>query len=199
VETEKARRSSRARRRALGALLLLAAARGLVAEPVRVASLSMFPTLGPSDVVLVSRIAYGARLPLPFTRLELGRRDPQPGDVVALRWPAHPGVRALKRVIAVGGQTVAIRAGTVLVDGARPTDTHAFHVRRDEMPVEDYGPLVVPAGHVFVMGDNRDESIDSGAWGSVPVDLVDGRAVLILWSRGGRDNAPLWSRIGAPV
>ena len=99
-------------------------------------------------------------------------RMPNPGAIVYFDHPADDGRRFLQRCLAIGGQTVSIDNGVVYVDG-KPFDEPPG-VQRTFV---DFGPVVVPDGHFFVMGDNRDRASDSRRWGPVPVEYLRGRVV----------------------
>jgi signal peptidase I len=180
--------------------------RAFVAEAYMIPSGSMEPTLKPGDRLVVNKLAYGLRLP--FTTIKLIRgQEPRPGEIVIFAHPRQPETTLIKRVIASGGDTVAVRDNVVLVNGkpdarwqiASPCPVEqrpcqAFEEQRGEtihtvlqhsdMQPRDFGPFKVPADHIFVMGDNRDNSSDSRFWGTVPYSHLQGRAVLIYWSRG---------------
>ncbi len=111
-------------------------------------------------------------------------RPPRPGDVIVFRYPRDPSRDYIKRLIAVGGQVVEIRDREVWVDGARVREPYAKFVDSALEPGDrgHVGPLLVPPGHLFVMGDNRDLSHDSRVWGFLDEDLLIGRASTIYWS-----------------
>jgi len=134
-----------------------------VAQAFQVEQYSMEPTLLPHDRVLVSKFIY---------RL----REPARGDVIVLRYPRNPERNYIKRVIGLPGETIAIKQGTLYVNG-QP-------VREDYLngeTVGDFGPVTVPLDSVFVMGDNRNNSEDSRAFGPLKRTLIVGQAVLIYW------------------
>jgi len=134
-----------------------------VAQAFQVEQYSMEPTLLPHDRVLVSKFIY---------RL----REPARGDVVVLRYPRNPERNYIKRVIGLPGETIAIKNGTLYVNG-QP-------IREDYLngeSVGDFGPVTVPLDSVFVMGDNRNNSEDSRAFGPLKRTLIVGQAVLIYW------------------
>lgn len=157
------------RRRVLWVVCLSAvviALRMMVLTPLTVRGESMEPTLGENDVVLVARFLPNA---------SAVRR----GDLVVLRDPE--GDLSLKRVVGLPGQRVAIRDAVLEVDGIAPTEPYVDHSRIDSVY---FGPMTVPAGSVFLMGDNRANSIDSRDYGALDLDRMVGRVVLRLWPPG---------------
>jgi len=142
----------------LGMLLLR-----FVAEPMRVSSDSMEPTYGSGDEVLVEKL--GAR-----------GRQPDRGDVVVVRAP-DTGELVIKRVAALGGQTVGIANGVLKVDGEAVPEPYVDRI----VPGTYFGPVRVPEGTVFVLGDHRLGSVDSRAFGPVPLSAILGKVVLRLW------------------
>lgn len=146
-----------------------------------------------------------------------GLKEPKQGDIIVFRYPLDTRVNYIKRCVAVGGQTVEIRDKVVYVDGevmplppmGKYTDPYVLpaHIKmRHIVPrgagnKDNYGPVTVPEGHFFMMGDNRDNSADSRYWGFLDKDLVLGKAAILYFSWD--QNAPLyrfwdkvrWSRI----
>jgi signal peptidase I len=149
---------------ALVAVLLLT--RTFVAEPLRVGASSMTPTLRPGDHVLVVKLGSSAH-------------HPHRHDVIALTSPIT-GELLIKRVAAVGGDTVGIEDGVLVVNG-RPV--HESYVDAARMDSVYFGPVVVPRGELFVLGDDRPDSVDSRRFGAIPLRAVTGRVVLRLWPR----------------
>jgi signal peptidase I len=185
---------------ALGVALLLALViRTFVVQAFKIPSGSMLPTLQIGDHILVNKFIYGPRLEVPLTQWSLGQlpgfREPRAGDVVVFIYPKERDKDFIKRIVAVAGQTVEVHGATVLIDGKQVEDAHAHYEKRDHV---DFGPYTVPAGHVFVMGDNRDESYDSRFWGPVPVQDIKGLAMVIYWSWGG-ERWVRWDRLGRLV
>ena len=141
-----------------------------VAEPLHIATGSMAPTLVPGEHVLSWK--------LPLLTPDLSR-----GDVVAV--DVGHGPLNVKRVVGLGGDRVAIRDGALFVNGRVVHETYADPDRIDSVY---FGPVKVPDGEIFVMGDDRRYSRDSRSYGPVPLDHVDARVSLIIWpinSMGG--------------
>jgi len=145
-------------------VVLLVAVRVFVAEPLRVRSSSMSPTLHAGDQVLVDKY---------FTHGHMPHRH----DIVVLRSPGT-GELLVKRVAAVAGDVVGLEAGVLVVNGHQ---VHERYVNYQLMVGVYYGPVRVPAGDVFVLGDNRPDSVDSRTFGAVPVSRITGRVVMRIW------------------
>jgi signal peptidase I len=173
--------------------------RGVALEAVKIPSASMLPTLQIGDYVLVNRLRYGIRLPGARRWLTRGA-GPQPGEVIVFSDHKDPAVMYVKRAIAVAGEVVEIRDKQVFVNGvARDVPTAYFAQRSHVQPAsprDNFGPERVPPRHVFVLGDNRDQSFDSRFWGFVDVRDVLGKAVLVYWSADGDDGWVRWERMG---
>ncbi len=136
-------------------------------EPVRVHSDSMTPTLPDGAILLIDKASF------------LGR-EPQRGELVVTADP-RSGESIVKRVVAIGGDSVGIDDGSLVVNGARVIEDY---VDNDEMDGFYFGPDLVPADHVFLLGDNRADSVDSRAFGPVDVDDVEGRVLTTIWPLG---------------
>lgn len=187
--------------KALALLLVLGATRSSLADQYHVPTGSMWPTIEPGDRIFVAKAAYGLRIP--FTRARLFDVDgPRLGEVVLFDDPRGGPIPLVKRVVALEGQTVAMRGGVLFVDGvSQPIEKledgriveHLAGLEHESggRDFEDYGPIVVPKGHMFVMGDNRPASLDSRMMGTVPRSLLLGRVVGVLFRGEGMD----WDRI----
>jgi signal peptidase I len=201
------------------ALVLAIILRTFLIQAYKIPSGSMEPTLLIGDHIMVNKIIYGLRFPdslFGFTPLSadlpyghyLFRLEPvHRGDVVVFVFPLDPTKDFIKRVIAVGGDTISVKGGVVFLNGQRMPDPHAhFEIaaadRSAYSPRDNYGPVTVPAGKAFMMGDNRDRSYDSRFWGFVSLDQVEGRAMFIYWSWGDDSHSFLgirWTRFGKVV
>jgi signal peptidase I len=182
------------------ALLLALFIRSLVVQAFKIPSGSMLPTLQIGDHILVNKFIYGVRLPIIGTHL-VPLSSPQRGDVVVFVYPVDPSKDFIKRVVGVGGDVVQIRDKRVYINDVVWDDPHAYFSDgpapgHGSSPRDNYGPVTVPPGHLFVMGDNRDRSYDSRFWGFVDLREVEGKAFLIYWSWDGDDRWVRWDRVG---
>ena len=195
------------------AMLLAFAIRVFVVQAFKIPSGSMIPTLLIGDHILVSKLSYGLQWPtnckfqmaLPpvncyasQTFIEFGK--PQRGDIIVFRFPEDEEKDFIKRIVGVPGDTVQIRNKVVLVNGVR-LDDKAFTQRIDPgiidgtiNPRDNFGPVTVPDGAYFVMGDNRDQSLDSRFWGFVREEKIRGKAFRIYWSWSGQGKWTDWVR-----
>jgi signal peptidase I len=185
------------------ALLLALVIRTFIVQAFKIPSGSMLPTLQIGDHILVNKFLYGPRLEVPLTQMSLGQlpglRHPQAGDVVVFVWPKDRTKDFIKRVIATEGQTVEMRQKQVYIDGKPWDDPHATYTAGHPGAGDNFGPVTVPPGHIFVMGDNRDQSYDSRFWGPVPMSDIKGKALIIYWSWDGPDRWVRWDRLGRLV
>lgn len=178
------------------ALVLAFVIKESVVEAYRIPSESMENTLLVGDFLMANKFIFGASVPLLSWRLP-SLREPRAGDVVVFRFPEDRRKNFIKRIIAVGGDTVEIVAKKVLVNRTEvaepPMVVHLDNITIPGgigQPRDNFGPLVVPNGSYFVMGDNRDNSADSRYWGCVPRNLIIGQAFMIHWSWCPDDEAP---------
>lgn len=179
----------------LAAAAVALVTRSSLADQYVVPSGSMEPTVAVGDHVLVSKIAYGLRVPGTHQWLAVGS-GPERGDVVVLDSPEEPVV-LLKRVVAVPGDWVEVRGGVVRIDGQRrdlplgSLDGRGPLASLDDGPGSDFGPARVPDGQVLVLGDHRGNSRDGRSFGFVPRERVLGRVERVAF-RGGR---LAWERV----
>lgn len=179
------------------AVLLAIAIRGVAVQAFKIPSGSMLPTLLVGDHLLVSKFLYGVRVPYTDWRL-LRLRAPKRGDIVVFAYPVDDSKDFIKRVIGEPGDTVELRDKAVYVNGALIDDPWGVHDDRTVFPEglerrDNFGPVRVPEGQFFVMGDNRDRSYDSRFWGFVEDARIRGKAFILYWSW---DSERMWPRLG---
>ncbi|MFY9819751.1 MAG: signal peptidase I [Thermoanaerobaculia bacterium] len=166
-----------------------------VVQTFYIPSGSMEDTLLIGDHLFVNRFIYG---PAAF---ELGKkllplREAHRGDIVVFRSPENPQLDLVKRAVGVGGDRIQVIDQKLYVNDKAVDDaSYALH-KGSPAPAgsfisqrDNFGPYIVPAGHYFCMGDNRDNSYDSRFWGPLPAHLLKGRALFIYWSYGGKTAA----------
>lgn len=190
------------------AVLLALCIRTFIVQAFKIPSGSMLPTLQIGDHLLVNKFIYGLRMP--FTgKLLIPWKSPVRDDVVVFRFPKDRNIDYIKRVVAVAGDKVEIVNKQLVINDAEAVDLQAHFATKDiyssaASPRDNFGPVTVPAGKIFVMGDNRDNSYDSRFWGFVDYSDILGKAFILYWSWD--IETPLlsfdrllsirWSRIG---
>ena len=203
--------------------LIVFVLRSFIVEPFRIPSNSMMPTLLTGDFILVNKFGYGIRLPVIDAKVvDIGL--PTRGDVVVFRFPGDPSTPFIKRVVGIPGDRIAyydkvlyindepmeqnpvgryvgVGSGSVMsgaslrlerIDGVQ----HQILVEPQARTVR--GTVVVPEGHYFVLGDNRDNSRDSRYWGTVSEELLIGKAFRI-WMNWDFGHGIDWKRIGKSI
>jgi signal peptidase I len=204
-------------------LLIVLLFRSFLFEPFKIPSGSMIPTLLVGDFIVVNKFAYGLRLPVLNTKI-VPISEPERGEVVVFRYPLDPGVNFIKRLVGLPGDMITYRDKQLYVNGdlVAHADTQPYlsnevkctTPERDAMRVNETlgehghdillhgstfsrnGQWEVPAGHYFMMGDNRDRSNDSRMWGFVPEENLVGRAVGIWLNFDFEKGCADWRRVG---
>lgn len=181
------------------ALALAFVIRTFVVQAFKIPSESMLETLQVGDHLLASKFAYGVKLPFTNKYIYEGK-DPERGDIIIFQYPNNPSIDYIKRVIGVPGDTIEVRQKQLYRNGQPVKEAYIRHTDPDgiEKIRDDYGPVTVPEGKYFVMGDNRDNSLDSRFWGFVDKSAIRAKAWRIYWSWGGLDNIR-WDRIGKKI
>lgn len=202
------------------AVLLALIIRFFVISAYKIPTGSMVPTLKVGDFIFSYRLPYG--IPIPFSGgKRIAMELPKRGDVVVFRYPENPKVNYVKRVIGLPGDRIEIKNHELYVNEVKSeyelkspdliedlpsnelydvfeekvgTSSHLI-LRSKNDEADFFGPMVVPPAQVFVLGDNRDTSDDSRYWGSVPLNNLDGKVILIWmsfdWSsRWGDERLP---------
>ena len=156
--------------------------RTFVVQAFKIPTGSMRPTLLEGDVILVNKFIYGTKIP--FSQARLPRlSDPKRGDVVVFIYPENPKKDFVKRLVALGGETIEIKNGTLYIDEKPLSDTtfsQRYYYNRGVFAQEGQ-KIVVPRDSYFVLGDNSASSQDSRYWGFVPHKNLLGKAMLIYW------------------
>lgn len=205
-------------------LFIVISLRSFVAEPFRIPSGSMIPTLEIGDFILVKKYAYGVRLPVIHKKI-FDTNKPKRGDVVVFRYPVQPEINFIKRLIGLPGDEITWTLDKKLIINGKPAiyKDDGFYQKnisskakkyRETLPGDEAhdvitfsrpafkaGTYKVPQGHYFMMGDNRDNSSDGRFWGYVPEENLVGKASLVWmhwnWLEGG--DGFQGGRIGTPV
>jgi len=199
-------------------IIVVLVLRSFVAEPFRIPSGSMLPTLIVGDFILVNKFAYGLRIPVIEHKI-LAVGEPQRGDVVVFRYPPKPSVDYIKRVVGLPGDKIEYRSKRLYINGQQvpvveldgSADESSVYIYEEQLgevlheiqimssrPTID-GGVIVPPDHYFVMGDNRDNSADSRVWGFVPNENLLGRAFLVWMSMDFSDMEFYPERIGTRI
>ncbi|MEN9849273.1 MAG: hypothetical protein RL368_2013 [Pseudomonadota bacterium] len=206
-------------------ILIVLLLRSFLVEPFRIPSNSMMPTLLTGDFILVNKYNYGIRLPVLNNKvIEIG--SPKRGDIVVFRYPEDPSIPYIKRVVGIGGDKISYNNETKVLSvngkeveqttvglyrgvgagsnmtGANEKREQLFDVAHNILVQQGYmkppyTEYTVPAGHYFVLGDNRDNSKDSRYWGTVPDENLVGRAFYIWMNFDFSNGGVNWQRLGA--
>ena len=176
------------------ALLLALLIRTFIVQAFKIPSGSMEKTLLIGDHILVSKFSYGTHIPneIPFINTKLFddivlfSSVPERGDIIVFKFPKDETRDFIKRVIALPGDLLEVRRQKVFINNKPYEDARARHTESPSdsplVPRDDFGPILIPEGHVFVMGDNRENSQDSRYWGYLNVKKIRGKALIIYWS-----------------
>ena len=204
-------------------LLIVLLLRSFLAEPFRIPSGSMLPTLLIGDYILVNKYEYGIRLPITKTKI-FNISEPKRGDVIVFRYPGNEDINFIKRVIGIPGDKIKYYNKQLYVNGViykkSKQETHEYlsdfgrqeleiftendnhkiyNILNDNMsPVND-DEFFVPENKYFVMGDNRDHSSDSRYWGFVPEKNLVGEAFLIWMNFNSKNFSMKYNRIGNSI
>lgn len=196
-------------------LAIVLVLRSFLVEPFQIPSGSMLPTLEVGDFILVNKYAYGLRLPVAGTKI-LEVDDPDRGEVVVFRYPEDGRTNYIKRVVGLPGDHVRYRNKDLFINGDKVDSRFVarlppMELRRETLGDIDHnlyltlgrpsgsgeGEWTIPEGHYFVMGDNRDNSNDSRYWGTVPDELIVGKAFAIWMHWKSLTSLPSFDRVGA--
>lgn len=197
--------------------------RAFVVEAFQIPSGSMIPTLEVGDHIFVAKFSYGLSIPFTDQKI-FEYSSPKRGDVIVFKFPQDHSTDYIKRVVGLPGDRLELRQNELFINDRPMPREHGGIYRYSEggrglaeehesdlwfetlddkrhediqelnRPPASFGPIIVPEGNVFVMGDNRDNSSDSRVWGPVKHDLIKGRALIVWWSRANIDDGPWYSQ-----
>ena len=158
--------------------------------PFQIPSGSMLPTIQIGDHIFASMYTYGS--PIPFTDIKLFKKPVKRGDIVIFPYPQDPSIDYIKRAVGLPGDTLEIRNDKVFINGEPLDEPYAYFEPNERKsrqaqgltaaPSSRYGPVKIPQGKLFAMGDNRYNSADSRYWGFVNIDTITGKGQIIYWS-----------------
>jgi signal peptidase I len=158
---------------------------------LKVPSQAMIPTLIPGDHFMIKKAAYQTD-------------EPKRGDIIAFRYPEDETKVFAKRVVGLPHERIEIRDKQLYVNGEPLKEAYKQHIDPNVMtlaqnPRDNLAPVIIPSHAYFVMGDNRDSSLDSRFWGYVSKDKILGQAMFIYWSIDSSTKVPRWDRLKRPV
>ncbi len=157
---------------------------------------SMLNTIQIGDYILVSKLSYGLKLPITDTWIYKGD-GPQYGDIIVFKYPKNPSVDYIKRVVGLPGDVIEVRNKQLYRNGEAVHEDYIIHLRNGfDGPLDNMRPFKIMEDQYFVMGDNRDNSEDSRAWGTVHRDQIYGKAWRVYWSWNPRENSIRFDRLG---
>ncbi len=182
------------------AIILALFIRTFVVQAFKIPSGSMKPTLQVGDHILVNKFIYGVKLPFTDTTL-IPISQPDREDIIVFEYPVEPDKDFIKRVVGIPGDKVEIKNKQVFVNDKPVDSSYSMHTDGQNLPAtvnhrDNFGPVSVPEGAYFVMGDNRDNSYDSRFWGFVEEEAIKGEAFIIYWSWNSEAVGVRWNRIG---
>lgn len=205
-------------------LLLVLLLRSFLAEPFRIPSGSEKPDLLVGDFIVANKFSYGIRLPVIHKKI-ISIGEPKRGDIMVFLWPKDTSIYFIKRVIGLPGDVITYKDKVLTINGQLAQQTllgeqtdqdsanekwpvllkrenllgvqHDIYLRPDQLAT-DFS-VTVPPGHYFVMGDNRDNSLDSRYWGFVPEKDLIGKAIWVFFSWDNAQHRVRWDRLGLRI
>lgn len=198
--------------------------RSFIFEPFKIPSGSMMPTLLIGDFILVNKYDYGVRLPVINTKI-IKNKTPERGDIAVFRYPVDPKIPFIKRIIGLPGDKIRYHDKVIYINDIPISQElngrymaygsgmmmDGASLRKEDLLGQQHNILispnrgskeletVVPEGHYFVLGDNRDNSKDSRYWGFVPDENLVGRAFMIWMNWDGKNGGIEFDRIGTMI
>ena len=179
------------------AVVVATVVRTYMFAPFQIPSGSMLPTIQIGDHIFASMYTYGS--PIPLTDIKLFKKPVRRGDIVIFPYPRDPSIDYIKRAVGLPGETLEIRNDLVFINGMLLDEPYAYFEPNEKRarqaqglssasPVSSFGPVTIPMGKIFAMGDNRYNSADSRYWGFVDTNTIAGKGQIIYWSHDPRQN-----------
>lgn len=170
-----------------------------IVQAFKIPSGSMIPTLLIGDHLFVNKFIYGVKIPY-FRTTIIPVTDPKREDVIVFIYPQDRSKDFIKRVIGVAGDTIEMKNKKLFINGKAYADPYGVYdepviLPAEVQPRDNFGPVTVPQRSLFVMGDNRDHSLDSRFWGFVDLKDVQGKAFILYWSWDREEKNVRWSRL----
>lgn len=190
------------------AILMALFIRTFIVQAYKIPSGSMIPTLEIGDHILVNKFVYGIKIPF-ADRFLISLGMPKRDDIIVFKYPEDETKDFIKRVIGLPGDIVEIKDKIVYINGKPLDELYVIHrdpsiLPKEFQPRDNLDPIIVPQDSYFMMGDNRDQSLDSRFWGFVRLNKIKGKAFGIYWSCKERSslacliywNHIRWDRLG---
>ena len=179
------------------AVVVATVVRTYMFAPFQIPSGSMLPTIQIGDHIFASMYSYGS--PVPFTDIKLFKKPVLRGDIIIFPYPRDPSIDYIKRAVGLPEETLEIRNDRVFINGEPLDEPYAYFEPNEQRsrqaqglssasPVSSFGPVTIPEGKIFAMGDNRYNSADSRYWGFVDLKTVTGKGQIIYWSHDPDEN-----------
>ena len=187
------------------AVVVATVVRTYMFAPFQIPSGSMLPTIQIGDHIFASMYSYGS--PVPFTDIKLFQKPVLRGDIIIFPYPRDPSIDYIKRAVGLAGETLEIRYDQVFINGKLLDEPYAYFEPKERLsreaqgltsssPVSSFGPVVIPDGKIFAMGDNRYNSADSRFWGFVSAKTISGKGQIIYWSHDPNESFFSGYRLG---
>lgn len=183
----------------LTAVVIAAFIISFVVQAFKIPSASMVPTLLIGDHLFVNKFIYGVKIPV-LRKTIIPITDPKIGDVVVFIYPQDRSKDFIKRVIGTAGDKIEMKDKKLFINDQAYTDPYGVYddpviYPANVQPRDNFGPVIVPKNALFVMGDNRDHSLDSRFWGFVDLKDVQGKAFILYWSWDKEEKNVRWNRL----
>tara|TARA_B100000315_G_C14580257_1_gene590089 strand:- start:355 stop:1008 length:654 start_codon:yes stop_codon:yes gene_type:complete len=185
------------------AIILALIIRTFVVQAFKIPSGSMIPTLVIGDHILVNKFLFGVKIP--FTDHVLFSFDePEKQDIIVFKYPEDESKDFIKRIVGLPGDRVLLKDKVLYVNDVSIVEPYKQHTDSSILPADlhprdNFGPITIPPNKYFVMGDNRDQSLDGRFWGFVNREKIKGEAFLIYWSWDHENTNVRWNRLGNVV